>query len=141
MVLTNSGDMDTPQHGNDSTRKRIKNYFWGIPVFFRNSRKSLKSSELFLGPFPHIFDPFPLIQKLLNHLFFGIRRGVPRVFSEFEVKKPAFFNRWRICSALNILVNQILIITKRTLSQTKLFQWSCFVPPLPHLYYLINFEK
>ena len=23
----NTGDMETPQHGNDSTRKRIKNYF------------------------------------------------------------------------------------------------------------------
>jgi len=33
-------------HGNATTRKRIKNYFWGIFVFFRNSRKSLKSSEL-----------------------------------------------------------------------------------------------
>ena len=145
-----NSDMETTQRGNDSTRKRIQNYFWGISVFFRNSRKSLKSSELlrdfrifcirfpiFLSLFPHFFDTFPLFSKtlkisfcwwvssniksvssyfwsissyskLLNHLF-GIRRGVPRAFSDFEVKKQHFLIVEGF--ALRSIIYQILIIT------------------------------
>ena len=75
-------------HGNASTRKRIKNYFWGITVFLEIRGNPLKVQNCwgiseyfvsvsqylelkgflfflinflrFLGLFPHIFDPFPL---------------------------------------------------------------------------------
>ena len=50
------GAMETPQHGNASTGKYLKNRFSGISVFLGN----LSKRENFEG-FPNIFEAFPNI--------------------------------------------------------------------------------
>ena len=78
-------------HGNTSTPKRLntetdQKCFWGISVFFRNSRKSLKNSELlrdfrifcihfpifWVEWFPLFFDQFPHILKSVTSYFWSI---------------------------------------------------------------------
>ena len=54
--LHTGGCYGTPQHGNVSTRKCLKNRFWGISVFLGNPSK-LENVE----GFPNIFEAFPNI--------------------------------------------------------------------------------
>ena len=82
-------------HGNASTRKRMKHYFWGISVFLRNSRKSLKSSELLRGiqifciRFPiFIVEWFPLFFDQFPHIF--------RSVSSFYWSVSTFFKNFKI---------------------------------------------
>ena len=73
------GAMETPQHGNVSTRKCLKNRFWGISVFLGEipqNWKMLRDFRIFLRRFlifkvevfPLFFEAFPLFLRHFRFL-------------------------------------------------------------------------
>ena len=93
--------METPQHGNNSTQKQIKNpqkplknwFFWGVSVISSNFleiplNSNFEEFPIFFDWFPRIVYPFPLhfIQIFLRD-FPIFLRGFPNIFGPF----PHFF--------------------------------------------------